>query len=324
MRFFNHAEYYDRPDDLPVWNLNRHKNIAAGIINIIHNNIADNHINILEVGAGNFQTSLQIYKLQNKYNITALEPYAATNTVPDTITCQISGLSDFGPDIKFDVIFSHHVIEHISDPVNYLTKQATLLHDDGIIIVCCPTQQTISPELMFVDHLFHFTVTGFRHLIKQTQLTLAQQFPAPWDHETHVYILKKDNAFSTVHIEPENTNALYDKRRELISWYPDREKNILNRLKPGERLTLFGAGETSQLIQTYIPELFSRVDALIVTNKAVPRKFRQPIMSIHDALNDQSKITLSVRQKSSPIVEKLLLNSGIASNRIIKLYHSRP
>lgn len=61
----------------------------------------------------------------------------------------------------FNIIFAVGVIEHVSSPTNFLNRIYNMLEPKGWLFLCNPTQNVLSYDIFFYDHLFHF---GIEHL----------------------------------------------------------------------------------------------------------------------------------------------------------------
>ena len=59
---------------------------------------------------------------------------------------------------RFDAVTSIHVLEHVLDPVQFLSDCAGLLGTDGVMLVEVPDVETSPFDLIIADHLTHFSV----------------------------------------------------------------------------------------------------------------------------------------------------------------------
>ena len=61
--------------------------------------------------------------------------------------------------LRFDVVSMVHVLEHVTDPINFLIQAKRLLNDDGTIIVNVPNLTDNPIDLAVFDHCTHFTAS---------------------------------------------------------------------------------------------------------------------------------------------------------------------
>jgi SAM-dependent methyltransferase len=83
----------------------------------------------------------------------------------------VGGLDALKPVPSFDLIFMHHVLEHLPNPMDTLRKCARLLKTDGVLIVAVPNLASWQSRLTG-RHWFHLDAP--RHLVNFTPATLAQ------------------------------------------------------------------------------------------------------------------------------------------------------
>jgi 2-polyprenyl-3-methyl-5-hydroxy-6-metoxy-1,4-benzoquinol methylase len=86
---------------------------------------------------------------------------------------------------SFDVVTSFHVLEHVSDPLQFVKELVRLVKDDGIVCISTP----LSPmffECAWFDvlnhpphHLTRWTTSAYRALAKELNLSIDFAFPEP-------------------------------------------------------------------------------------------------------------------------------------------------
>lgn len=74
----------------------------------------------------------------------------------------------------YDVILSHHVLEHCYDPTAIMRKLASLQPEGGYLILAVPNNagEPTMGVLMFLPHLHSFTVKGLRWLLQDAGYTV--------------------------------------------------------------------------------------------------------------------------------------------------------
>ena len=120
----------------------------------------NNFENVLEVGAGKSKACQDLencaYYAQDITNRN--HEYFKKFNAPFAVSAH-----DFN--IKFDVIFSTYVFEHVSDPERFLNEYLSLLNPGGRLLILCPRY-----DLAF------YIPPSLRHLPKRKQLTLMSFF----------------------------------------------------------------------------------------------------------------------------------------------------
>lgn len=309
---------YKRSSGDSRFDILRHKHVADGIYEILNNFLpTKDQIYILEIGGGNFQTSLNLSKRDKRFNITCIEPFPETERFPDEIKCLKIAVDDYYPERKFDFVFSNQVIEHINDPVSFVKTIGRLLNNEGLILFCCPTQSQISSETLFVDHLYHFSELSFQILVNKAGYILFDEFVAPWDKLTHCYTVKKEGQNCSVNnrIPPHKSMKL---RQNLADKWTSLDEKLLYGIKDfAGPLYLFGAGEFSQLLECYAPDVFDKVSAIIVSDKKGHRSFNKKILLVEQLKPNSGIVLLGVREEIRDSVSNYLIKIGWLPSNII-------
>ena len=101
------------------------------------------------------------------------------NLVHGDIQCVTEG--------NFDLIFLHHVLEHIRRPETLIQKLSTLISKDGLIIVSVPDYQGVWSEqfndfdimeLLHIAHPYNFTSHGLKSIKLDGKLSGRRFLPS--------------------------------------------------------------------------------------------------------------------------------------------------
>ena len=84
------------------------------------------------------------------------------------------------PQNFFDVIYIHHVLEHVIEPVEFLKKVKKFLNKDGIILIAVPNIKSIylkiyrkNFHIFQKEHLWYFDIFSLRKILKKVNLKLC-------------------------------------------------------------------------------------------------------------------------------------------------------
>lgn len=133
---------------------------------------------------------------------------------------------------RYDLITIYHVLEHLIEPDKKLAKYASLLKDDGRIMVACPEwldnlEEASGSKITSFQHLFHkdhinvFTAQSVKNLFAKCGLEVEKE-----NHTTYgqTYILKKAAIKSaSVNENWEEVVAKIMKQNEAIALYQQRK-----------------------------------------------------------------------------------------------------
>lgn len=123
---------------------------------------------ILDCGAG---FGSQILGFKNAgYNANALErSQHRARFIRETleITCTRESIENFTDDEKFDLVFLHHVFEHVSDPRQVLHHMTRLLKPNGMVYLAVPSQHSEYPpkSMHLIAHLHWFSLRSLSSLL---------------------------------------------------------------------------------------------------------------------------------------------------------------
>ena len=103
--------------------------------------------NMLDVGCAN--GSFMSLAKDAGWKVWGVEPDNFTRGIAQKIGYVYSDLADV--DRTFDLVSSLHVLEHTSDPVEFLRRKAELVNSDGSILVVVPYYNHRSPHLLAMN-----------------------------------------------------------------------------------------------------------------------------------------------------------------------------
>jgi SAM-dependent methyltransferase len=114
----------------------------------------------LEVGAG---SGVLLQELRRRFPglaLTGVEPGGAASAFAREKGLELRGSIEEAPG-DLDLAYAVAVIEHVASPTAFLKALRPRLRPGGSLILCQPTQDVPSYDVLFVDHLHHF---GTGHL----------------------------------------------------------------------------------------------------------------------------------------------------------------
>jgi 2-polyprenyl-3-methyl-5-hydroxy-6-metoxy-1,4-benzoquinol methylase len=157
--------------------------------------------NVLEIGAATGEFLAELRELQNgsQFNLYGIEKtekaacYARDVMHLDVFTGE---LLEYDSAKKFHLIAMWHTLEHILRLNETVSKLATSLADDGLLVVAMPN--TASRDAAFYGskwialdtprHLYHFTPKTFRRLLDKHGLYISASHGIPLDSFYNAYM----------------------------------------------------------------------------------------------------------------------------------------
>jgi SAM-dependent methyltransferase len=310
---------YQRSNGNSRFCLDRHKKVATGLLTCFESLSKKIDLKIIEIGAANFYTSLTLKNLKPSYEITALERHPENIPITHDIEIVEEDFFKYQPNRKFDLCFSNQVIEHFDDPILFLTEAKKLINEGGFLVACCPTFAVASNELLFTDHITHFTHDTMAICASKAGLELANESVSEWDPLTHVYTFRHLKATKNKGSLFSNHESLIQARKNLLSAWRDEDAKISKSLSNYQSINIYGAGEFTQLIRAYLPKIWARVDKILVDDLNGARTFDKPVIDFNNIkINSTESFIIGSHKQSHDAIFNKLINKGISGNNIFK------
>ena len=298
------SDPYRRSDGQAPGDIARHARVAEGVAA----QIARLGLRgpVLEVGAASFQTARHLAAALPGWRIVAVEPQPETPPEVPGVEVHVAPFESLSFDAPFGVIYSNHVLEHVPDTRAFLGRIADALAPDGVALLSCPCGLVPSHELLFSDHLYHFTPRAVAVAAQDAGLGLDESLPTPWEPLSRLFVLRRQSR----PIPPPPPDLTAARRACLAAW-EGAEARLLTQL--GAEPVLFGAGEFSQLIRAYLPGVHARIAAITLDDPRGARAFDKPVVPLAGMDLRGRTVLAGVHPASVPALRRRLLERGAAA-----------
>lgn len=142
---------------------------------------------LLDVGAGT--GDFLVVAKENGWSVHGVEPNSKANAKASEKGLELkTTLEDFANQ-KFDVITLWHVLEHMPNLTDQVTRLSNLLTEDGIVIIAVPNFKSFD-ALHYKNfwaafdvprHLWHFSKTAISKLFQKENMQLLKTYPMVFD-----------------------------------------------------------------------------------------------------------------------------------------------
>jgi SAM-dependent methyltransferase len=155
---------------------------------------------------------------------------------------------------SFDVVRLHHVIEHLADPLCYLSIIHRLLKSDGLLIIACPNftagvQKWFAGTWDGLDaprHLYHFNVDSLRRILAKAGFEAIDVYHTQWFDNFVIFKNSLFNKFNLTRYECVRENIHTSKKEFRGRKSVELLKLVFNLSLIGltAALSLAGSGQT--------------------------------------------------------------------------------
>ncbi|MFQ3907394.1 MULTISPECIES: class I SAM-dependent methyltransferase [Leptospira] len=271
---------------------------------------------LLDIGCGNggFLKSFQElfpnwvnsgYEIDEKYKENVL-------SIPNVVNFYSSDLSIIKE--KFDVITLIHVLEHLSDPWDYLNKVKDLLLPDGILLIEVPNFRENPFDLIIADHIVHYSLDTFNLIVNKLGGEIVYQSENIVHREITICVsfsnlLKEKSKSEKVPPEVKNLNLVIT--NEYIYNLEKFANTIVAESKTGVSLGIFGTSIAATWVLSVLggESISYFVDEDI--NRIGRRIFDIPILSPENVSADSILVLPFKKEIASSIFHRLFLNKKI-------------
>jgi cyclopropane fatty-acyl-phospholipid synthase-like methyltransferase len=191
-----------------------------------------------------------------------------------------SSYEDLDEESKYDIIVSITVIEHVTNPSDFLIKQSKLLNKNGIIILTLPVQDNQSHDVYMLDHLWHFHSNHIKLLADQSGLFILNfsvGHKVIDNIATLILCKKEDVPYYARHDNKyiRSFNYMFDRLNAYVN------KNIK------KQIFIYGNGEYSKFLQAYSD--INKIESLTVIEDN-PKYVREGSITFNNFSESYAKI----------------------------------
>ncbi|WP_354264272.1 class I SAM-dependent methyltransferase [Bradyrhizobium sp. GM2.2] len=214
----------------------------------------------------------------------------------------------------FDLIVAVNVIEHTTNPSNFLRSLRDHLAPNGYIVIVCPDGHSPNVELMFFDHLYSLTRGGLRICGRGAALATEKQLPAPstvGDFLMSVFAAQIDDRYTPA-LRDTDPARLHSERQSYLERWRTLDQFLLDQSRSAAGLLTFGAGQTAALLRAYAPKTWTRIDSLVLDDPPEAWDLGRSVASYRDAVqNPGQAILIATAPPAQQAVARRLERDGL-------------
>ena len=224
-------------------------------------------VNILDVGCGRGWTIREMKNIYKDSKISGIEPTTKEVEIANSNGINVIGgkIEDIDISEKFDFIYSNNVMQHVNDPLAFLTAQKRILKDGGEIFLSLPNGNYPDIELLMGDQNYSYNDCNLNLICDKAGFEIVKAGHNPdykgLRNEMFVLLRKKTNDGFCGHCETDCEKLYYERCEYLLQWKKlnDYLAEEINRHK-NKKVINFGAGLFSYILAAYCPDYWKKVD----------------------------------------------------------------
>lgn len=267
----DYASYYERPGTHKF-----HKNRYSEIIQWMCSIISPGHkINrIMDVGCGQGWAMQAIKEKFPNAEVTGIEPSAfnSARTKEKGFSVYEGKIEKLDISEKYDLVYANNVIQHVNDARKFLISLASIVKDDGIIIITCPDGSKPNVELLWSDQNFSFLPEHLINLCKESGFTYYNWVSSPKSASlpsAQMIFLTKNSLYNMASSScPDdlevNLSEIYEKRNQYLSSLSRVAVFLNEKIKDYSIVYNFGASYWSSVLAAFCPDYWNKVTACLI------------------------------------------------------------
>jgi len=215
---------------------------------------------ILDIGCGNGSLLDQFHIRRPMWQLSGHEQGGREDALIPLMkgkTLYTGELADI--DEKFDIVVLLHVLEHVTDPVQFLKTVKKMLSSDGYLVVQCPNFQESPFDLTVYDHCSSYTRDSLKLAAKKSGFSITSTTEG-W--------IAKEIGFIAAAVDREDSNVDYEVNLQSLDDALDWLSKFLEKLKRkayGNCTGIFGTAVAGTWLARSLGEgisFFAEEDAL--------------------------------------------------------------
>lgn len=170
---------------------------------------------------------------------------------------------------RFDLVFSNNVLQHTTDPVEFIRTQARLLAPGGRLVLSCPDGTSPSVELLMADQNFSLCPVHLDAVATEAGMRVERRLPCPGGplrNEQLVVMRPRGSDGSDAAALPARAaiDAAFGRFVSYLDAWAGLDARLLEAVAGAPRVFNFGGGLWSYVLAAYCPQYWARVQCCLV------------------------------------------------------------
>jgi len=171
---------------------------------------------------------------------------------------------------SYDLVYSTNVVEHTTDPVQFMVTLGSLAANTGFIVILCPDSSVPNAEFMFSDQNYSFTPLQLASLAYCAGLSVVSWSTRPvvpglCDKQLMVFVKTGSGNMLQAKLGDDlSREDLFETRSRYVQSYAKCDEYLITRTCTAKRVLNFGTSTWSMLLAAYCPGYWGLVDNCVI------------------------------------------------------------
>ena len=227
---------------------------------------------VFDVGCGRGGTMQYLREAWPDAHFAGLEPSADAVSAARSLGFDVSEgrlSADTPVHERFDLVFSNNVLQHTTDPVDFIRAQARLLSDDGILVLSCPDGTKPSVELLMADQNVSLCPEHLDALAAKASMRVVRRLPCPGGplRNEQLAVMRPVDTKGPDGSAMASRHAIDASYAGLVAYlnaWAGLDSWLSQAIVDARRVFNFGGGLWSYVLAAYCPGYWARVECCLV------------------------------------------------------------
>lgn len=260
--------YYDRPGAQTLDEV-RYRALARWVADAV----APSHpASVFDVGCGQGRTMSYLREAWPDTRFAGIEPSADAVAAARAVGFDVSEgrlTADMPISERFDLVYSNNVLQHTTDPVQFIEAQARLLAADGRLVLSCPDGTKPSVELLMADQNFSLCPPHLDAIAAKAGMQVTRRLPCPGGpiRNEQLVVMRRAEVGNNVSVALPTQQTVDAARVQLAAYinaWAGLDAYLSEAIAGGRRVFNFGGGLWSYVLAAYCRNYWARVECCLV------------------------------------------------------------